>query len=114
MDCQSCRHVHKSTEQEPCATCGNSRACWEPEQAPVFITAAAEKPSALNRQVAGDHYKKYKIQPIEFIHGNEIPFMEANVVKYIIRHRDKNGAADVRKAIHYCQLLLELHYGEKN
>ena len=33
------------------------------------------------------------------------------MVKYITRHRQKHGADDVRKVIHYCQLLLELEYG---
>lgn len=69
--------------------------------------------SALDVQVAGDHYKLLAIQPIEYIHANGIHYMEGNVVKYITRHRDKNGAADVRKALHYCQLILELQYGEK-
>jgi hypothetical protein len=33
------------------------------------------------------------------------------VVKYVTRHKEKNGAADIRKAIHYLELLLELEYG---
>jgi Cdc6-like AAA superfamily ATPase len=49
-----------------------------------------------------------------FVNANGIQFMEANVIKYITRHAHKNGAEDVRKAIHYCQLLLELRYGEKS
>lgn len=32
--------------------------------------------TALDKQVAGDHYKKFKIQPIEYIHANSIPFAE--------------------------------------
>lgn len=72
-----------------------------------------EDNSALNEQIGGNHYKKCKIQPIEFIHANNIPFMEANCIKYLCRHKDKNGAQDIRKVIHYCQLILELEYGEK-
>lgn len=68
--------------------------------------------SALDIQEGGDHYRKLKIQPIEFIHANELDFLQGNVVKYITRHKDKNGAADVRKALHYCQLILELQYKE--
>jgi hypothetical protein len=37
-------------------------------------------------------------------------FCEGNVVKYITRHKEKNGAADIKKAIHYLELLLELEY----
>lgn len=68
-------------------------------------------PSALNVQAGGDHYKKLAIQPVEYIHENEINYMRGNVIKYVTRN--KNGAEDIRKAIHYCQLILELEYGEK-
>ena len=68
-------------------------------------------PNALDVQVGGTHYKDCAIQPIEYIHANRLGFAEGNVVKYITRHRQKHGADDVRKVIHYCQLLLELEYG---
>ena len=68
-------------------------------------------PNALDVQVGGTHYKDCAIQPIEYIHVNKLGFAEGNVVKYITRHRQKHGADDVRKVIHYCQLLLELEYG---
>ena len=67
---------------------------------------------ALDHQEGGTHYKGMAIQPVEFIHRNGIGFMEGNVLKYIVRHREKNGAQDVRKAIHYCRMILELEYGE--
>lgn len=70
------------------------------------------KQTALDVQVDGNHYKTMKVQPVEFIHANSVPYMEGNVIKYISRHKSKNGAADVRKALHYCQLILELEYGE--
>jgi hypothetical protein len=31
---------------------------------------------ASKKQIGGSHYKDYKIQPIEFIHKNNIPFIE--------------------------------------
>lgn len=52
------------------------------------------------------------IQPIEFIQKNHIPFIEGNVIKYVCRHRSKNGKEDIEKAIHYLELLKELEYGE--
>lgn len=69
--------------------------------------------TALSTQAGGSHYKDKKIQPVEYAHANNLGFMEANVVKYITRHKDKNKAEDIRKAIHYCQLILELEYGDK-
>ena len=64
--------------------------------------------SSLNKQVAGDHYKDLPIQPIEYIHANALGYMEGNVVKYISRWRKKNGIADLEKAKHYIELLIEL------
>jgi len=71
------------------------------------------KVSALENQVDGNHYKELAIQPIQFIHANNIPFMEANVIKYICRHKSKNGLADLEKAKHYIELLMELEYDAK-
>ena len=68
--------------------------------------------SALNYQIFGNHYKDKTIQPIVYIHANNLGFCEGNVVKYVTRHKSKNGAADIRKAIHYLELLLELEYKE--
>lgn len=64
--------------------------------------------SALDRQEGGSHYKNLPIQPIEFIHANSIPFCEANAIKYLCRWRSKNGVADLEKARHYIDLLIEL------
>jgi hypothetical protein len=69
--------------------------------------------SALDKQVSGSHYKELVIQPIQFIHANNIPFMEANVIKYVCRHKTKNGLADLQKAKHYIELLMELEYDAK-
>jgi hypothetical protein len=76
----------------------------------LFKKEAEGIASALKKQRGGDHYKKYKIQPIEFIHANDIPFMEGNVIKYICRHREKNGLEDLLKAKHYIDLIIELNY----
>lgn len=62
----------------------------------------------LATQVGGSHYKDLKIQPIEFIHANNIPFCEANAIKYLCRWRNKNGLQDLEKARHYIDLLIEL------
>lgn len=66
--------------------------------------------SELNRQEGGSHYKEYQIQPLEFIYKNKIPFIEANIIKYILRHRMKNGLEDLRKAEHYLKILMQLEY----
>lgn len=66
------------------------------------------RPDALSVQVAGDHYKNLVIQPVEYIHKNRIPYMEGNVIKYVTRWRSKGGVADLEKARHYIDLLIEM------
>lgn len=68
--------------------------------------------STLNVQVGGEHYKNLAIQPVAYIHANNLSFLEGNVVKYITRHKTKNKAQDIRKIIHYCTLILQLEYNE--
>ena len=62
---------------------------------------------ATDVQEGGTHYKVCKIQPVEFIHANDIPFIEGNIIKYVMRHRNKNGVEDLKKAKHYIDLLIE-------
>lgn len=69
--------------------------------------------SALHTQQGGSHYKDLEIQPIEYIHANGLDFFQGNMLKYLTRHKAKNGADDLRKVIHYAQLALEMQYGEK-
>jgi hypothetical protein len=59
------------------------------------------------KQIGGQHYKGMKIQPSEFIAKNDLKWYEGNAIKYICRHRLKNGKQDIEKAIHYLELLLE-------
>jgi hypothetical protein len=66
--------------------------------------------TALDVQVGGDHYKKFPIQPVEFIHANGIPFIEGNIIKYIVRWREKNGIKDLEKVKHYVDLLIDLEH----
>lgn len=69
--------------------------------------------NALEEQVGGAHYREMEFQPVEFIHGNGLGFIEGNIIKYACRHQAKGGAEDVRKIIHYAKLLLALEYGEE-
>ena len=71
------------------------------QQNPATVTA-------LDIQIDGSHYKELPIQPVEYIHANKIGYFEGNVIKYVTRWKTKNGVADLRKAAHYIQLLIEL------
>ena len=69
------------------------------------------KPS--EKQIGGSHYKDCAIQPVDYIVENKLDFLEGNIVKYITRHKTKNGIEDIRKVIHYAELILEKKYGKE-
>lgn len=61
----------------------------------------------LETQVGGDHYKNMKIQLVDFIYENNISYLEGNIIKYLVRHKNKNGVEDLKKAAHYLNILIE-------
>ena len=63
--------------------------------------------NALDHQVGGNHYSKYKIQPVECIQHLGLDFLRGNILKYLVRFQDKNGIEDIKKARHYAEMLLE-------
>ena len=71
------------------------------------VDSVPQDVSALDVQVGGSHYKDMAIQPIEYILANDLPFIEGNIVKYITRWKQKGGVEDIKKVIHYAQILLE-------
>jgi hypothetical protein len=63
------------------------------------------------KQVGGGHYVAMKIQPIDYILENGLDYLEGNVIKYVSRHKNKNGEQDIDKAIHYLEMIKEKQYG---
>lgn len=57
------------------------------------------------KQVGGNHYRM-KIQPLDYIEANKLTFSEGNVIKYVSRHRNKNGLEDLFKAKHYLERII--------
>ena len=66
--------------------------------------------NSLEKQVGGKHYKNMKIQPAHFINENKLLFAEGNAIKYICRHSAKGKEQDIKKAIHYLEMILERDY----
>ena len=60
------------------------------------------------------HYATWKIEPIQFIVENEIPYAEGNIIKYVMRWKYKNGLEDLHKAKEYLDILIkdEMKKGE--
>ncbi len=69
------------------------------------------KPS--ERQEGGSHYKSLPIQPIHYIRKNGLGWYEGNIVKYVTRHSAKGRVEDIKKVIHYAELLLEEYEDEQ-
>lgn len=68
---------------------------------------------ALATQVGGGHYKSMAIQPVEYIHKNNIGYFEGCVIKYVSRWKAKNGIEDLKKARHFIDLLIEFETTNK-
>lgn len=69
-----------------------------------------KKPSALDTQIGGNHYKDMAIQPMQYSMANNLNAAQHTVIKYVTRYKAKNGRQDIEKAIHTLQLLLEIEY----
>ena len=66
--------------------------------------------SAYDKQIGGKHYQNFSIQPSKFVIENELLFPEGNVIKYVCRHRYKNGKEDLEKAVHFIEMIIERDY----
>lgn len=64
-------------------------------------------------QHGGDHYKDQPkhLQPIWLGTALNLNPMEYSVLKYLLRHRKKAGLEDLKKMVHFAQMLMEHEYG---
>ena len=76
---------------------------------PAQWDAIRPEADPLSYQVGGDHYTKKKIQPVEYIHANEMDYMDGAIVKYISRWRDKGGVKDLRKIKQFVDLIIKMN-----
>jgi len=62
--------------------------------------------NANDRQVGGNHYGA-EIQHWDFALANNLGYFEGQITKYVTRWRKKGGIADLEKAQHFLQKLIE-------
>ena len=74
------------------------------------MAVSGDTDNAWDKQVGGEHYKQYAIQPAQFALANGLDYAQSNAIKYIVRHKDKNGVQDLDKAVHYIELLKQYYY----
>lgn len=67
---------------------------------------------ARDTQVGGDHYAKHAVQPWDIWEAYGLNAFEGAVIKYVLRHRDKNGVEDLKKARHTLDRLIEIEEGK--
>jgi DNA-directed RNA polymerase subunit RPC12/RpoP len=107
--CPRCSHeVFVLSNEHNTATCEYCRyvmECVKVEEPSLLKT------NVLNEQIGGNHYHEGSIQPIEYVHSNNLDFFEGNAIKYVTRNRRKGTPVeDLKKAIHYIQLKLKLDH----
>lgn len=52
------------------------------------------------------HYNKGDIECIDYILDQDLGFVEGNIVKYMVRWKDKDGLDDLKKARWYLNKLI--------
>lgn len=62
------------------------------------------------RQVGGAHYRKErtKLQHWDVVWLFDLDYFQAQILRYVMRHKDKNGLEDLRKARHTLDKYIEL------
>lgn len=68
--------------------------------------------NANDKQVGGSHYQRLAIQHWDYVLANTLPYLEAQITRYVSRWRNKNGLQDLGKAAHYLEKLIE-HEGSQ-
>ena len=72
-----------------------------------------EGDTLMSNNISPDYYKKGKIEVTDFIIDQQLSFIEGNIIKYIIRYKDKSGIQDLRKCRWYIEKLIELQMETK-
>ena len=67
---------------------------------------STDPPNANDHQVGGAHYRS-PIQHWDFVLANDIPYLEAQIIKYVYRWRKKGGLQDLEKARHFLEKLIQ-------
>ena len=70
----------------------------------------------LMNKISPDYYQQGNIEVTDFIIDESMSFLEGNVVKYLVRYKEKYGIEDLRKARWYLEKLIQeqVKHGENN
>lgn len=65
------------------------------------------------QQEGGNHYERFKIEPVKVFVAFDFNYFQAEILKYISRFPWKNKEQDLNKAIHIASMAVDLKVGEK-
>lgn len=75
------------------------------DECPYRFSVYPQKPTVRKDVVVHpNHYARWKMEPIEFIAINDLPWWLANVIKYTMRFDAKDGLHDLYKARSYLDM----------
>lgn len=63
---------------------------------------------ATKTQIGGSHYKSMAVQPLEFGYLNQYDACTYSAIKYVSRHRAKDGLEGLKKAKHCVEFRFEM------
>ena len=66
--------------------------------------------SANDIQVGGTHYQGKELQHWDLVDMYDWDYFQAQIIKYVMRHKGKNGLQDLQKAGHFLEKYIELRY----
>jgi hypothetical protein len=90
--------------------------CGSPECNRLALLAIRQRqysedasPSHANeRQVAGDHYAGVPVQHWDIVVMHDLDYFQGQIIKYVMRHKKKNGIQDLEKAAHFLEKYIEV------
>lgn len=60
-----------------------------------------------NTPINPKHYNDQNTDVIKFCMDNNLDFMQGNIIKYVVRYKQKNGIEDLKKSAEYLRRLIE-------
>lgn len=87
----------------PCETPCEQKEC-NALMLPPMVNQGDPMVTAIDQVKHPNHYARWKMEPVEFIAINNLPWWLSNVIKYTMRYDAKDGLKDLYKARVYLDM----------
>jgi hypothetical protein len=61
-----------------------------------------------------DHYANFVIEPVRFVQENDLSFLQASIIKYVVRYKMKGGIEDLKKSKRMLDMLIAFEQGDSD